>query len=160
SPSVMDDRPTDSWSATAARIAASSTGRSAARSISPRATRARASRSSGGRRRLPTWSARNGGRAVPLIGLPGESVCRTARIGPGRERAALRIAARHHRADAAGAGLRDGVAEGAELGPRALGDARLDVELTGFVGPRPERVDQRLGREARRLDGLLRVHPE
>ena len=54
SPSVMDERPTDSWSATAPRIAASSTGRSADRAISPRATRARASRSSGGRRRLPT----------------------------------------------------------------------------------------------------------
>ena len=54
SPSVIDERPTDSCSDTAARIDASATARSADRSISPRAARARASRSSGGRSRLPT----------------------------------------------------------------------------------------------------------
>ena len=42
----------------------------------------------------------------------------------------------------------------------ALGNAGLDVELAGPVGARIERVHERLGREARRLDGLLGIHAE
>ena len=126
---------------------ASSIARSAARSISPRAARPRASRSSGGRRRLPTWSARNGGLAAMLIApsrYHARRVRRAARIGAGREHARLRIAARHHRADAAGADLGHRVPERSELGAGALGNARLDVELTGPVDARIERVDERL----------------
>ena len=47
--------------ATASRIASSSTARSAAASMRPAAKASRASSSRGGRSRLPTWSARNGG---------------------------------------------------------------------------------------------------
>src|SRR3954452_15470635 len=61
SPSVAVARPTSRCMRTASAIAASSTPRSAASSISPAACRARASRSPCGRSRLPTWSARNGG---------------------------------------------------------------------------------------------------
>ena len=51
-------------------IAASSTARSPAWSIVPSASSARARSSSGGRRRLPTWSARNGGFERGVIGCP------------------------------------------------------------------------------------------
>ena len=46
---------------TASRIASSSAARSAGASSSPRGERSRARSSSGGRSRLPTWSARKGG---------------------------------------------------------------------------------------------------
>src|SRR5437870_7248674 len=157
----------------APRMLRSSTARSAARSISPRAARDRASLSSGGRSRLPTWSARNGGLAAMLIVpsaswgagstrrvLPGQSVGGAARIGTGREHAGLGIAPRYHRTDAARAGLRHLVAERSKLGASPLGNARLDVQLARSIHARVERVDERLGREARRLDRLLRVHPE
>src|SRR5471032_2155925 len=61
SPSVMPCRPQSSCILTTSRIAPSSTWRSAAASISPFFLRARASSSSLGRRKLPTWSARKGG---------------------------------------------------------------------------------------------------
>src|SRR6266446_1792691 len=110
-----------------------------------------------------SWSARNRAAlslwlAVMRSSLPGERVGRPARIGPGREHARLRIAAGHHRAEAAGSDLGDRVAERPELRAGALGDAWLDVELTGPVDVRIERVDEGLGREAQGLHGLLRVH--
>ena len=61
SPSVADWRPISSCFATMRRIASSSIARSSSASIFPAAASSRACRSSGGRRRLPTWSARNGG---------------------------------------------------------------------------------------------------
>ena len=61
SPSVIPDRPTASCFATTSRMQRSSISRSASRPISPFFAAARAFRSSGGRSRLPTWSARNGG---------------------------------------------------------------------------------------------------
>ena len=62
SPSVAERRPTSSCSRTTSRIASSSMPRSSSASISPGGEAARAPRSSsGGRSRLPTWSARNGG---------------------------------------------------------------------------------------------------
>ena len=64
SPSVAACRPTRSCIATAARIASSSAARSAVTSISPDACAARAASRAGGRSRLPTWSARNGGTAL------------------------------------------------------------------------------------------------
>src|SRR5439155_7483569 len=87
--------------------------------------------------------------------LPGQGVRRSARIGAGRHHARFRIASGHDGADAAGADLADGVAERAELGARALRNTGLDVELPGSIGAGIERVDERLGREARRLDRLL-----
>src|SRR5687767_8547023 len=95
-----------------------------------------------------------------IVLLPGQRVGRPARVGAGREHAGLGIAVTDDGADAAGADLADGVAERAQLRPDRLGDAGLDVELTGPVRARPERVDERLRRETRRLDGLLRVHAE
>src|SRR3989449_11453009 len=91
---------------------------------------------------------------------PGERVGRTARIGAGRQHPGGRIATRDHRADAARADLRHRVTERAQLGARALGNAGLDVELAGLVDARVERAHERLGREARGLDGLLRIHAE
>src|SRR3989475_5859089 len=123
----------------APRIDWSSTARSVARSISPRAARARACCSSAGRRRLPTWSARNGGFAAPPD-LPGEGIGRAARIGPRREDAGLRITTGHHRAVAAGSDLGDRVAERAQLRASALGNPRLDVEPPGPVDARIEGV--------------------
>src|SRR3989449_128803 len=61
SPSVTARRPRDSCFATAARMHRSSTSLSCAAVRAPAFAFARASRSSGGRSRLPTWSARNGG---------------------------------------------------------------------------------------------------
>ena len=63
SPSVAACSPIRSCIATASRIAASSAARSAPTSISPAACAARARSRAGGRSRLPTWSARNGGSA-------------------------------------------------------------------------------------------------
>src|SRR5438067_1519136 len=102
-----------------------------------------------------SWSARSTRRA-----LPGQGVGRAARIGTGREYAGLRITPRHHRADAARAGLAHVVAESPQLGARPLGDGGLDVQLARPIHARIERVDERLRGEARRLDRLLRVHPE
>src|SRR5438093_367200 len=64
SPSVAVRRPTSRCRATTSRIAASSASRRASASIAPEANASRASSSSGGRSRLPTWSARNGGGAA------------------------------------------------------------------------------------------------
>src|SRR6478735_1485165 len=61
SPSVAVRTPASRWRATASRIAVSSASRNPASSRSPARCRARASSSAGGRSRLPTWSARNGG---------------------------------------------------------------------------------------------------
>src|ERR671915_327299 len=61
SPSVADWSPTFLCIRTTSRIASSSTARSRSAETCPAAKPSRASRSSGGRSRLPTWSARNGG---------------------------------------------------------------------------------------------------
>ena len=61
SPSVTLRMPSASTSRTAAAMASSSTARSWAAVIVPAARAARASCTAGGRSRLPTWSARNGG---------------------------------------------------------------------------------------------------
>src|SRR5919197_2775904 len=61
SPSVAERSPTSRCILTTSRIAASSTARSASSSMRPAACSSRAWSSSGGRSRLPTWSARNGG---------------------------------------------------------------------------------------------------
>src|SRR5437762_5045336 len=67
SPSVTPCNPTSSWNFTMPRIASSSTRRSSSRESLPAACLSRASRSSLGRRKLPTWSARNGGLSRALI---------------------------------------------------------------------------------------------
>ena len=69
SPSVADCRPTSSWSFTTSRIASSSMARSSSAVILSLAKSSRACSSSGGRRRLPTWSARYGG--VLRADMPG-----------------------------------------------------------------------------------------
>src|SRR4028119_356487 len=61
SPSVADWRPTSSCIPTTSRIAPSSAARSSSAVARPAAKSSRALRSSGGRSRLPTWSARKGG---------------------------------------------------------------------------------------------------
>src|SRR3954462_7687572 len=67
SPSVAVRSPASRWSATTSRMAASSTSRRPGSSSSRAWCRARASRSSGGRSRLPTWSARNGGSVLAAM---------------------------------------------------------------------------------------------
>src|SRR5215207_8840187 len=61
SPSVADWRPTSSCMATTSAMASSSTARNWSAEMRPSACCSRAARSRGGRRRLPTWSARYGG---------------------------------------------------------------------------------------------------
>ena len=61
SPSVADCSPTSSCLRTTSRIASSSMPRSSSASMRPALRSSRACSSSGGRSRLPTWSARNGG---------------------------------------------------------------------------------------------------
>ena len=61
SPSVMELSPIASCRRTTSRIASSWMRRSASAAIFPSATALRASTSTAGRIRLPTWSARNGG---------------------------------------------------------------------------------------------------
>ena len=61
SPSVADCRPTFCCIATTSAMASSSTARSCCAEIRPAAKSSRAASTLGGRRRLPTWSARNGG---------------------------------------------------------------------------------------------------
>src|SRR6185503_18215862 len=103
------------------------------------------------RRGLPDNAARRA--------LPGQGVGWPAWIRAGGQHARLRIPARHHGADTARADLGQGVTERAQLSAGALGNPRLHVELTGPVYTRPERVHERLRREARSLDGLLGIHP-
>src|SRR6267378_4072620 len=90
SPSVTTRRPSASCFATAARMYRPSTSLSSAAVRAPAFALLRASRSSGGRSRLPTWSARNGGvvtisvedhAAVDVEGLAGD----IARAGRGEE---------------------------------------------------------------------------
>src|SRR5437763_5196240 len=92
SPSVTTRRPSDSCFATAARMTRSSASLSCAAVMVRELALVRASRSSGGRSRLPTWSARNGGvvtrarsvedhAAVDVEGLAGD----VARAGRGEE---------------------------------------------------------------------------
>ena len=64
SPSVTDCSPSFSCRRTAAAMARSSTARSSSAESAPDFALARASRSSGGRSRLPTWSAWKGGLAM------------------------------------------------------------------------------------------------
>src|SRR5690349_5610974 len=67
SPSVTPSRPISSCIRTASRIAASSVRHNSSADKRPASCSARARSNSGGRNRLPTWSARNGGRDILLI---------------------------------------------------------------------------------------------
>src|SRR5260370_27398716 len=71
SPSVMPCRPASSCIRTARKMDASSMVRSSGADISPFLNRSRARKSSGGRSRLPTWSARNGGLPFSMDVLDG-----------------------------------------------------------------------------------------
>src|SRR3954447_8096427 len=75
SPSVTDWSPTSSCMRTTSSIAASSAAFKPSSSSLPPACASRASCSSGGRSRLPTWSARNGGLVRSDIETPGPLVC-------------------------------------------------------------------------------------
>src|ERR1700733_2332192 len=63
-PSVIPFKPTFSCARTTSRMHASSIACNSAAGRRPAAKRSRASRSRSGRRKLPTWSARNGGRGI------------------------------------------------------------------------------------------------
>src|SRR5215468_2982562 len=65
----MPERPRSSWKRTMSRIATSSTSRRSAVLISFFLRRSRASSRACGRRKLPTWSARKGGRVRADIGI-------------------------------------------------------------------------------------------
>src|ERR687895_2172536 len=75
SPSVADWSPTSPCIRTTSRIASSSTARSCSAESCPVAKPSRASRSSGGRSRLPTWSARNGGLSPGMLVQAQELPC-------------------------------------------------------------------------------------
>src|ERR1700741_1140851 len=66
----MPSRPKPSCHFTMSRIAASSALRSSAFEILPTASWSRASSNSFGRRKLPTWSARNGGLSRFAMAVP------------------------------------------------------------------------------------------
>ena len=68
SPSVAERSPTSSCTRTTSRIASSSIPRSSSSSMRPALWSSRACSSRGGRSRLPTWSARKGGRVRAAMG--------------------------------------------------------------------------------------------
>src|SRR3954454_8563704 len=68
SPSVTDFRPISSWRRTTSRMASSSIARRSSSEMRPAARSSRALSTSGGRSRLPTWSARKGGLVRTDIG--------------------------------------------------------------------------------------------
>ena len=103
SPSVADRRPTSSCIRTASAMASSSTARSSAAVIRPAGEVVAGPSSRGGRSRLPTWSARNGGLVLrdianlSFIGAgyePARSsmLLPTGGVAPGRRRPAGRLA--------------------------------------------------------------------
>src|SRR3954451_16050309 len=99
SPSVASLRPTSCCSLTAPRIASSSAARSASASMVPALKSARAWVSAAGRRRLPTWSARNGGRVFSdmrwMLGSASARLVRDAAPGGlGRDLDRLAVAVR------------------------------------------------------------------
>src|SRR2546425_6457549 len=69
SPSVMPCSPTSSWSFTTSRMEASSAAASLSAPTRPASFSSLSALSAAGRRRLPTWSARNGPRAAAVISL-------------------------------------------------------------------------------------------
>src|SRR5690349_1294357 len=89
SPSVADCSPASRCMRTASRIAASSTARSSSAGSAPAPNASRARSRAGGRSRLPTWSARNGGRVRGAIARHGSRPARltycaaSGRRGPG-----------------------------------------------------------------------------
>src|SRR3954451_19931779 len=68
SPSVIERSPACSWRRTTSRIASSSIARRSSAETRPAARSSLAVRTSGGRSRLPTWSARYGGLSRAAIG--------------------------------------------------------------------------------------------
>src|SRR5438105_1174502 len=64
SPSVTPGKPRSAWILTAWPMQSSSTRRKVSAEIQSRSCSARAASSDGGRSRLPTWSARNGGLTI------------------------------------------------------------------------------------------------
>src|SRR4051812_49156303 len=68
SPSVIERSPACSWRRTTSRIASSSIARRSSAEMRPAARSSLAVRTSGGRSRLPTWSARYGGLSRAAIG--------------------------------------------------------------------------------------------
>src|SRR5215211_1550274 len=95
SPSVADWRPTSSCMATTSAMASSSTARNWSAEMRPAACCSRAARSRGGRRRLPTWSARYGGvvrsTVTSLVPLQGRLILPASRTGTDATRVELRI---------------------------------------------------------------------
>src|SRR5215216_6316739 len=91
SPSVADWRPTSSCMATTSAMASSSTARNWSAEMRPAACCSRATRSRGGRRRLPTWSARYGGvvrsTVTSLVPLQGRLILPASRTGTDATRA-------------------------------------------------------------------------
>src|SRR4051795_9144286 len=68
SPSVIERSPASSWRRMTSRIASSSIARRSSSEMRPAARSSLAFRTSGGRSRLPTWSARYGGLSRAAIG--------------------------------------------------------------------------------------------
>src|SRR5712691_10984751 len=133
SPSVAERSPASSCLRTAARIESSSTARSCAASILPCASSSRARSSSGGRRRLPTWSARNGGVVRTLIGV---SVNFRAFVGEGSHMKRRELLRR--------AGTVGGVAVGGALlaacGPAATAPTAAPPSATATPAPTPKPI--------------------
>src|SRR4051794_1235816 len=87
SPSVADWRPTSSCIRTSSAMASSSTARNSSGPRRPAANSSRASSSFRGRRRLPTWSARNGGCTRLAIGRERSApMWRLTRASSGRKK--------------------------------------------------------------------------
>src|ERR1035437_4548049 len=124
SPSVTACSPTACCIATFERIASSSTSRSRCAVIVPARKLSRAAFTSGGRSRLPTWSARNGGLIRGLKGcLLCVVDCSPRRSAPDRA---------GNRDDQLELGTLAGLADRVDLhhrGKRALGAQRQPLEL-------------------------------
>src|SRR5262245_6779058 len=92
--------------------------------------------------------------------LEGDSVSCPSRICTRREHASVRVPTGDHRTDTACAYDLDGVTDCLQLCTGVLRNTWLHAQHAGPVRMRPERIDQRLCRETRRLDRLLGIHAE
>src|SRR5579875_952915 len=175
SPSVTVCSPTSRCSSMTSRMAASSAARSASASMRPASKSARALMSSGGRSRLPTWSARKGGSARRDMG---SLLLEQLEADPGDQARGRRPGVRPVRVDlqAVLAVMRLGGVQGlahGEQAARALGPAEalaggrlLAVEVVGVdrlalreARERPLRLEgERL--QAVRAPGLVGADPE
>src|SRR2546425_1791509 len=151
SPSVMPCSPTSSWSFTTSRMEASSAAASLSAPTRPASFSSLSALSAAGRRRLPTWSARNGPRAAAVISLFEMPAEEGEHLLPGvlGLRGTVALGVREVQEGVAGALVAVELVRLAVA--RQLGVDRVDVGGRGIRVVQPEEADHR------RRDGLREV---